>query len=254
MNCLEVGRYSLIAHGRYLELYQPEEGVVELDCSESEFEELWKDYFDLEYDYHGLVNRLTQGNDSFLRAAAEYGKGIRILKQDFFEMMISFILSQNKNIPAIKSCVEALSRQYGSRIEKVGVRQKVCYAFPTPQQLAQATKEELRDLKVGYRDEYIIQASHAVASGLLDVDSLKVCCYEEAFQALKQIHGIGDKVANCICLYGLHHIEVFPIDVWIKRILDEVYQNEFDLQPYKGHAGIIQQYMFYYMRSSKDRS
>lgn len=251
MNYLEEGRYSLIAFGKYLELYQVDEDVVELSCSEAEYEELWKNYFDLEYDYRHLTDKLMNGKDTFLRSAAEYGKGIRILRQDFFEMMISFILSQNKNIPAIKSSVEALCQKYGSQIEGAPGREGSYYAFPTPEQLAGATKEELRALKVGYRDEYILQASLAVVNGQLNLNDIRSYSYTEAFKALKQIHGIGEKVANCICLYGLHHIEVFPIDVWIKRILSEVYRNEFDLKLYEGHAGIIQQYMFYYMRSIK---
>lgn len=251
MNYLEEGRYGLIAQGSYLELHQVEDEVVELTCSEEEYEALWKDYFDLEYDYQHLVNKLRSGQDTFLSAAAEYGSGIRILKQDFFEMMISFILSQNKNIPAIKSAVEALCRRYGSPMKGVGSSEGSLYAFPTPEQLAGATKEELRELKVGYRDEYILSASRAVVSGQLSIDAMKGYNYTEAFEALKKIHGIGEKVANCICLYGLHHIEVFPIDVWIKKILVNVYQNEFDLQLYEGHAGIIQQYMFYYMRNQK---
>jgi N-glycosylase/DNA lyase len=253
MNQLEANRYCLIALGRYLELIQREEAVIELSCSEAEYEELWKDYFDLEYDYHHLVETLRTGKDSFLQSAAEYGKGIRILRQDFFEMMISFIISQNKNIPSIKSSVEALCRRYGTPIIAAVGKEDSYYAFPTPQQLARATKEELRELKVGYRDEYILQASRAVADGLLDLSHIQSCSYEEASKALRQIHGIGEKVANCICLYGLHHIEVFPIDVWIKRILEEVYRNEFDLQLYEGQAGIIQQYMFYYMRSMKEK-
>ncbi len=251
MNYIEEGKYSLIAFGRYLELYQVEDNVVELSCSEAEYEEVWKHYFDLEYDYHHLTDQLINGSDDFLRSAAEYGKGIRILRQDFFEMMISFIISQNKNIPAIKNCVEALCKTYGSRIEGPLGRAGSYYAFPTPEQLARATKEELRALKVGYRDEYILQASLAVVNGQLNREEISSYSYQDAFKALRQIHGIGDKVANCICLYGLHHIEVFPIDVWIKRILEEVYQNDFDLKHYEGHAGIVQQYMFYYMRNIK---
>lgn len=249
MNGLEDGRYSLIAFGRYLEIRQAEEEVVELSCKEEEYEAIWRDYFDLDYDYGLLTDHLLHGEDTFLRSAGEYGKGIRILRQDFFEIMISFILSQNKNIPAIKSAVEALSKKYGSPLEGILEGENSYYAFPTPEQLVKATREELRELKVGYRDEYILQASRAVVSGQLDIDKIRSLSYEEAFKALRGIHGIGEKVANCICLYGLHHIEVFPIDVWIKRILEEIYKNEFDLRLYQGHAGIVQQYMFYYMRN-----
>ncbi len=251
MNKLERDHYCLIAFGRYLELLQREEEIVEFLCSEEDYEELWREYFDLDYDYPRLVNALRTGGDLFLRAAAEYGKGIRILKQDFFEAMISFIISQNKNIPAIKSCIEALCRRYGSPIPTHQGEGTIFYAFPSPQQLAQASREELRELKVGYRDEYILKAAQAVADGRLNVNQLHTMCYEEAFQALKQVPGIGDKVANCICLYGLHQIQVFPIDVWIKRILTEEYQNKFDPKVYEGEAGIIQQYMFYYKRNQR---
>lgn len=251
MNKLAKDHYYLIAFGRYLEMIQREEETVEFLCSEEDFNGLWRNYFDLDYDYPRLVDALRTGVDPFLRAAAEYGHGIRILKQDFFEAMISFIISQNKNIPAIKSCIESLCCRYGTPIPMNKEENTVYYTFPSPQRLAQASKEELRELKVGYRDEYIRKASQAVAEGILDVRLLPTLSYEEALQALKKIPGIGDKVANCICLYGLHHIHVFPVDVWIKRILTEVYDNKFDPKVYEGEAGIIQQYMFYYMRNQK---
>ncbi len=248
MNQIDENKYSLIAFDRYLELEQIEEDQVELSCSEEEYELIWKNYFDLEYDYHRIIDTLLQGKDGFLKEAAQYGRGIRILKQDFFEMMISFIISQNKNIPAIKSCIEAICNKYGSRkvCEATGVSY---YTFPAPRALARAQRSELRELKVGYRDEYILCASKAVADGSLDSDYIKTCSYEEAKAKLKEIHGIGEKVANCICLYGLHHIGVFPVDVWIKRILKEIYQDEFNLTQFDGYMGIVQQYMFYYMRN-----
>ncbi len=249
LNRLEENRYSLIACGRYLELVQTGEEEVELDCGEEEYEGLWKNYFDLDYDYQHIVTELTEGTDSFLRSAAEYGRGIRILRQDFFEMLITFIISQNKNIPSIKSTVEAISRKYGTLIV-TGTGQSH-YAFPSPEQLARAAREELRELKAGYRDEYILRAAQAVAGGELDPCSIRESSYQEAFQKLLGLHGVGEKVANCICLYGLHHIEVFPVDVWIKRILKEVYQGSFNPGLYDGYAGIVQQYMFYYMRNRK---
>ena len=251
MNSLAKDHYCLIAFGRYLDLIQRGEESVEFLCSDEDYHGLWRDYFDLDYDYPRLVDALRNGEDPFLRSAAEYGYGIRILKQDFFEAMISFIISQNKNIPAIKSCIEALCCRYGSPIPSHQSEGTISYAFPSPEQLAKASREELRELKVGYRDEYILKAAQAVADGNLNVSQLATLCYEEAFQELKRIPGIGDKVANCICLYGLHHIQVFPIDVWIKRILTEEYQNNFDPKKYEGVAGIIQQYMFYYKRNQK---
>lgn len=240
--------YGLVAYGKYLELTQLEEDMVELGCTKEEYDEIWEDYFDLTYDYHKIVQELKEGEDSFLRKAAEYGSGIRILKQEPFEAAISFIISQNKNIPAIKSCIEAICVRYGEHKidELTGVEY---WTFPTPQVLALADAKELRTLKTGYRDTYIIKAAQAIAEGSIDFDRLLQCSYEEAVIALKGIHGVGEKVANCIALYGLHHIEGFPVDVWIQRVLHEIYQNNFEKEKYDGYAGIVQQYMFYYMRS-----
>jgi N-glycosylase/DNA lyase len=251
MNKIEVGKYSLIARGRYLELIQIDKDIVELSCQEEEYELIWKEYFDMDYDYNGIIRDLLQGTDNFLKEAAEYGKGIRILRQEPFEMIISYIISQNKNIPAIKSCIEALCKQYGEKKTSVECGGVEYYNFPSPDILASANKEDLRKLKTGYRDDYIIKAAQAIAYGSIDLDYLKKCSYEEAKKALLMIHGIGEKVANCISLYGLHHIEVFPIDVWIARVLKEIYEDDFHKELYEGYAGIIQQYMFYYMRYLK---
>lgn len=240
-------RYSLIAYGRYLELQQIREDVVELSCSEEEYEQIWEDYFDLKYDYSKVIDHIYQSDDAFLIKAAEYGKGIRILRQEPFEAAISFIISQNKNIPAIKSCIERICEFYGDKKEDMFTRQTY-YTFPSAKVLAEAVREDLRALKTGYRDSYIINASQAVVSGTLDLESLREHSFEEAVKVLKNIHGIGDKVANCIALYGLHHIDGFPVDVWISRVLTEIYHNQFDKEEFKEYAGIIQQYMFYYMR------
>lgn len=248
MNQIKGDKFELIAYDKYIEIEQIGEYQVTLSCSEEDYHQLWKSYFDLEYDYHSIVESLLQGEDDFLKRAAAYGRGIRILRQEPFEMMISFIISQNKNIPSIKCCIERICESYGEEIVCGDGRGSKKYAFPKPEALAAARSEDLRKLKLGYRDEYIIRASQAVAEGKLDLQELMRCSHEEAVTALKQIHGIGEKVANCISLYGLHHIEAFPIDVWIRRILEEVYHNQFQLERYQGYAGIVQQYMFYYMR------
>jgi len=238
--------YSLIAYGRYLKMTQIDDTTIELDCTLDEYNQLWKNYFDLDYDYGKIVNLIADGDDEFLKKAVEYGKGIRILRQEPFEVVISFIISQNKNIPAIKNCIEAICANFGEK--KTNPDGTVYHTFPKAEVLAAATSKELRALKTGYRDEYIIRASQAVVDGSLDFDKLSCCSYEEAVKSLKQIHGIGDKVANCIALYGLHHIDGFPIDVWIKRVIDEYYNGNFSKEKYSGYAGIIQQYMFYYIR------
>jgi N-glycosylase/DNA lyase len=244
-------KYGVVAYGEYLEITQLSDDQLELSCSEEEYHRLWEDYFDLTYDYGKLVKNLIEGEDLFLSEAAEFGKGIRILKQEPYEAAISFIISQNKNIPAIKSCIEAICTRYGERkvCEKCGGKEY--FTFPAPKVLAEAIKEDLRALKTGYRDTYIISISKAIAEGSLNLDELKHISFEKAVRTLKKIRGVGDKVANCIALYGLHHISGFPVDVWILRVLDEIYQNQFELEKYAGYAGIVQQYMFYYMRHKK---
>jgi len=241
--------YYLIAYGRYLRLTQLDENTVMLGCSEEEYHRLWKSYFDLDYDYGRIISEIQSGDDEFLKKAVEYGKGIRILRQEAFEVLISFIISKNKNIPAIKNCIEAICACFGER--RMSPDGAVYYTFPEPEVLASADKQLLRSLKTGYRDEYIIRASKAVVEGSLDLDRLCYCSYEEAVISLKQVYGIGDKVANCIALFGLHQIDGFPVDVWIKRVIDEIYGGSFPKEKYRGYAGIVQQYMFYYMRHLK---
>lgn len=244
-------KYGLIAYGKYLELIQISQDTVELSCSEEEFHQIWEEYFDLNYNYSKIVEDLTAGEDEFLQEAAQYGKGIRILKQDPFEAAISFVISQNKNIPAIKSCIEAICERFGEKKPCKECGGISYHTFPTAEVLAQAEINDLRSLKTGYRDEYIKKTAQSVISGELDLEYLKQCSFEEAVITLKSIHGIGEKVANCISLYGLHHVEGFPVDVWIRRVLEEIYHNQFDKDKYRGYSGIVQQYMFYYMRHLK---
>lgn len=248
LNPIGENRYALIALGRCLILEQKAEDLVELSCSEEEYEELWRAYFDLDYDYGQVIEEIEKGNDTFLKEAVAYGRGIRILKQDFFETMISFIISQNKNIPAIKNAIENICIRYGEQhyCTETGM---TYHTFPTPEVLAASSTEELRTMSVGYRDAYILSAARAITEKVLDLEKISNCSYEEAKKSLLSVHGIGEKVANCICLYGLHHIEVFPVDVWVKRILSEIYQDRFNMEKFNGKMGVIQQYMFYYMRS-----
>ncbi len=254
MNPTGENRYSLIAFDRYTELTQINENCVDITCTEEDFKLIWKEYFDLDYDYNQVVSSLSQGQDEFLRNAAGYGRGLRILKQEIFETLISFIISQRKNIPTIKNCIEQLCARYGEKrfCEECG--KKEYYTFPAPHKLAGALLEDLRKAGLGYRDEYILKTSQAVVRGYIDLSSLKHLSNEEAIGQLRNLSGVGIKVANCVSLYALHHIEAFPIDVWIARILKDIYRNEFDLKPYNGFAGIVQQYMFYYIRNRKEKN
>lgn len=252
MNRIEENRYGLVAFDRYLELIQLDENRIEITCGKEDFEFLWKDYFDMDYDYGRIVISLTEGNDEFLKNAAQFGKGLRILKQDIFETLISFIISQRKNIPAIKSCIEKLCMFYGEK-KRDNLSGKTYYTFPSPEKLANADLVELREAGLGYRDEYVKKTAIAVLQKEIDLKSLRKLDRDRAVKRLMKLPGVGIKVANCVSLYGLHHIEAFPVDVWIGRILKEVYHDNFNLNLYSGYAGIVQQYMFYYMRSLKTK-
>lgn len=248
MNKVNENKYSLIAYKRYIELEQIDNNTIKLDCDEKEYKEIWHDYFDMEYDYESIYEMLANGDDKFLADAAKFGSGIRILQQEPFEILISFIISQNKNIPAIKSSVESISRMFGQEKTKGTV---TYYTFPTAQELSRASLEELKKAKLGYRDKYVHNAANLVKSGDLDLYKLKAMNHEEAFKELNNIFGVGPKVANCISLFGLHHLDMVPVDLWIKRTLEEIYDNKFDWNKYKEFAGVVQQYMFYYMRSGQ---
>ena len=245
MTKVEEYTYSVIAFDRYIEIKQIDNNTVEVSCDQDEYNEIWYDYFDMGYDYAKVCKELIDGDDKFLSYAAKFGSGIRILQQDPFEILISFIISQNKNIPAIMSSIKVISKMFGKKKTSGSV---TYYTFPSAKDLSMASLEELRQAKLGYRDKYVQNAAALVANNEIDLDILKNTDHQEAFKELNKILGVGPKVANCISLFGLHHLEMVPVDVWIKRTLEEIYDNKFDWDKYKGYAGIVQQYMFYYMR------
>lgn len=202
-------------------------------CMEKEFYTTWHDYFDLDTDY-SYIKSLGDEGDEYLQEALRFGSGIRILRQDLWEMIVSFLISQNNNIPRIKASIE-----------------KICLTtadggFPTPKELAGISKENLRSFGLGYRDEYVSEVAKTVVSGEFDLEALKEMTYEEALQYLMKRKGIGKKVADCICVFGLHHLDAFPIDTHVKRILREHYPEGFSFSRYHGFAGVIQQYLFFY--------
>jgi len=247
--------YSLVAGDKLLFIKEDDDGYI-LSCSESEFEEFWIDYFDLRLDYSDFEKNIPE-DDLFLTNAAEYSYGIRILNQDKWEMLISFIISQRKSIPAIKSSIEKLARTYGKKIDmqvpdfiKNIDKNSEFFAFPTPKALADASIDDLNACSLGYRSPYIEASAKAVYRGDIDLEALSCLDDNELLAALMSLKGVGIKVANCVALFGYHRIAAFPIDVWIKRMIDEHYEGEFPLKLYDGYAGVIQQYIFYYGRES----
>lgn len=242
----EDGFYELIAGSRFLKLKADNGGTAGktvLYCSRKEYESFWREYFDMDTRYEEYLSGIDP-EDEYLRAAGQYGSGIRILRQDVWEMIITFILSQQNNIPRIKGLIRAISREYGEKMEtKEG---KSYDAFPVPECLAAATEEELRALKLGYRSRYICGTARMAASGEVDLEQVKQMDYPEARAELMKLPGIGGKVADCICLFALHHMDAFPVDTHIQKVLDARYGGKFPFEKYRGCAGVMQQYIFYY--------
>lgn len=232
--------YRIIARDRILHIFQSGSNVS-FDCSQADYSNFWRGYFDLDTDYNHYLQAVPQ-DDFFLQSAILHGSGIRILRQDPWEMLITFILSQRKNIPAIKKSVEALCRLCGTPIDKD------LYAFPTPEQLSACSLEELKSCSLGYRAKYICQTAAMVAADPSCLDACAIESDEELRQFLMSFPGVGKKVSNCVMLFGYHRIAAFPLDVWMNRIIDQVYSGRFPLERYEGFAGVIQQYMFYYGR------
>ena len=224
------------------------EGQYNLSCEREEYDSVWREYFDLDENYARIRARIDPDLDPFLSSACEQEKGIRILRQDPWEMLITFIISQNRNIPAIRRSVEFLAETCGEK--KMDPRGQEYFAFPTPDALAGLRDEDLKSCKLGYRCSYVRRAAEAVAAGKLDLNSLLSADEENTLRELISLYGVGIKVANCISLFGLHHLDAFPKDVWIKRALSQKYPDGYPFAAYSPYNGVYQQYMFAYIRKA----
>ncbi len=243
--------YRIIAGKHCLYITPQQNDCYELECTEDDYDHFWLSYFDLREDYRSIRGRIPQDRDPFLRRAAECEKGIRILRQDPWEMLITFIISQNRNIPAIRSSVELLAERCGER--RKDPRGLEYYSFPEPAAILSLSRDELLACKLGYRWKYVLAAAAAVADGTIDLNQLVAADEESTMASLTGIFGVGVKVANCISLFGLHHLNAFPVDTWIKRILAQEYPEGYPYESYSPYNGVYQQYMFaYYRHRSKE--
>lgn len=231
--------YNIVAFGRSLNITQMG-NEFELSCDDKEWDEIWKDYFDIDTDYKAIADRIATSNDEHLKLAYSLGSGVRILRQDLWEMIVTFMISQNNNISRITKSVDMLCERAG-----VKAMDGDGYAFPAPGQVPDEIFED-RTMGFGYRAEYLKEIYVYAAQNPDWVDNLRNLSYDEAMNSLLERKGIGKKVANCICLFGLHHVDAFPIDTHVKQLLAEHYSDGFDFKRYEGVAGIIQQYLFYY--------
>lgn len=202
------------------------------DTSEETFLNKWVEYFDLNTDYTELKKIFSQ--DETMKKACEFAGGIRLLKQDSWECLCSFIISQNNNIPRIKGIIDRLCSHYGH--------------FPTAKELSAETVESLEYLRSGFRAKYIIDASVKTACGEINLEQIKSMPIDDARKTLMTIKGVGAKVSECVLLFGMYRTEAFPVDVWIKRVLERYYPNGFPEYAQK-YGGIAQQYLFHYIRN-----
>lgn len=232
---------SLTAYGNYLEIHQTGK-TVDFSCTEQEFEEIWKRYFDLDTDY-AAFKKAIDPEDFYLQEAARAGGGIRILRQELWETIVSFIISQQNNIPRIQKCVDALCQEFGKTAQDF--RGNTYSLFPEPEALAGTSEKRLRELGLGYRAPYIVKTARMVCSGEVELEGLASLGYEAAKEKLLKLGGVGTKVADCICLFALHYIDAFPVDTHIKAMLGR-YPSGFPFERYRGFAGVLQQYAFYY--------
>lgn len=248
-NKTDDGSYDLIANNKHLRIQKlidnKDINTYELDCSEEDYNKIWKDYFDMDTDYSIYTDDLDE-NDVYLQKACEYSKGIRILRQDKWEMLVSFIISQRKSIPAIKSSIEKMAVNLGEEIDDR------IYAFPKPQEILSADDTVLESCGLGYRLPYIRAAARDIIENGVDLYDSDNLSDEELLEKLKEFKGVGVKVANCVLLFGYHRIGAFPIDVWVEKILNNHYDGTFPMERYKGYAGVLQQYMFFYEREKSN--
>lgn len=242
------GYYRVIAGRRYLEVMQQGEKVT-FFCGEAEYEDFWKDYFDLEADY-GAWKAKINPNDKYLTAAAALGGGIRILRQDLWEMIVSFLISQQNHIARIRRCIRNICEKYGEPM--TDFRGETYYAFPRPESLASLEENALMECNLGYRSKYVVRTARSVVSGEVDLEQIREMSYAKAREELLKLFGVGGKVADCICLFALHHLQAFPIDTHISQALERHYKRGFPNRRYQGIQGVMQQYIFYYELFGKE--
>lgn len=251
----EDGSYTGIAFGKILNVKRELEDVVFKNTSLKDFNEIWRHYFDLDRDYSEIKRKVSV--DETMEKSVEFGHGIRILRQDSWEILISFIISARNSIPNIKRTIEKISRAFG---EYVGsYNGKDYYSFPTAEKLAVLEESDIRQYGTSFRTKYIIEsAKKVVKSG--SIESFKKLSTLEAKEELIEFPGVGPKVSDCILLFGLSKYDVFPVDVWVQRVMDEYYLfgkyknlnkvREYGMELFGEYAGFGQQYLFYYAREN----
>lgn len=259
INTIHQSEYSGVAFGRFVSFAQDDNKLYIYNSTQEEFDSLWRHYLALDCDYALIEeNILSKSDNNDLKKAIDYSRGIRILNQERWEAVCSFIISQNNNIPRIKKIIENLSNRCGTPINiseeleaHVCPQSSLC-AFPTPEQILEIGIEGLVELKTGFRSKYIYDAAEKVVSGEIDINLIDELSTDKAIEYLCKVKGIGPKVASCALLFGFEKYDAFPIDVWIKKVISKYFINDncptFDSSTLGEYAGIAQQFLFYYER------
>lgn len=249
------GSYTGVAKGRVINVRYNGGTLEILNSTKEEFKSIWFEYFDLGRDYAEIKLRLAR--DEIMERAINFGHGIRILKQDLWETLISFIISANNRIPMIMKVIDAIAKLYGDKMEFGG---KAYHTFPGIDRLAASNVEELKVCKGGFRCRYIIETARKIESGLADLKELEQKSTDDARAKLKKFPGVGNKVADCTLLYSGTKYDVFPTDLWVKRVMEKLYFKreasfkeiqDFARSYFGELAGFAQQYLFYYARENR---
>lgn len=268
---IEENKFIVIAFGKLIEINEEGNDVIIYNTTEEDFNNIWLKYFDLDRDYSIIKEELSK--DPLLKQSIEFGYGVRVLNQDPFEMLLSFIISARNNIPSIKKTVNKISTKWGRKIEYKG---EVYHAFPSIYDIKDATLEEIQETGASFRSKYIVDTIKNVYSATkennnLDIDKenliskynldyIKNLSDDDCHGALQEFKGVGSKVADCIMLFSMEKTSAFPVDVWVKRAMIHFYGAEdsslnkiriFARNKFGKLAGFAQQYLFYYARENK---
>ncbi|MBR0598064.1 DNA-3-methyladenine glycosylase family protein [Sinanaerobacter chloroacetimidivorans] len=259
----EDGSYTGIAHGRVINVsyFEDSETLVLDQTTLSDYETIWKHYFDLDRDY-GEIKRQLCLEDEIMTEAVACCYGLRILNQEKWETLVSFIISQNNNIPRIKKCIEGICEKFG---EEAGTyRGRKYFSFPQPEVLAGLSEMDLEPCRLGYRAKYIVETAVKVSAGGTEtLNRMGEASDEEAHSYLLGLSGVGPKVANCISLFSMGKTKSFPVDVWIRRVMTQLYGIEesdtkamyaYSSKHFGDYGGIAQQYLFYYIRQKNNEA
>ncbi len=250
------GSYIGTAFGKTVRISQENDKVILHNTTETDFSNIWRGFLDLDRDYGAVKASLLKNGDKVMSSAIEYGGGIRILNQDLWETLISFIISASNNIPRIKKIIERLCQEFGDAHQYEG---RTYYSFPSPHTVARLSENDISCIRAGFREKYILKCARLINDREFLLDNIVSLPTSDAKKELMSLPGIGNKVSDCILLFALNRFDSFPVDVWIKRIMEYCYFenkpqtvaviSEFAKNSFGNLGGIAQQYLFYYARS-----